>query len=247
MNRNMLGLGLTLLSAGALAASAEVPLEHAPIDLGNTASLQRGARNFVNYCMGCHSAQYMRYSRLAEDLGLSEAQVEEYLIFDDDTNIGELMTNAMDPAAAADWFGAPPPDLSLVARSRGPDWIYTFLKSYYADPNRPTGWNNTVFRNTAMPHVLWDLQGIRTLAHEETAADEHGDGHGGPSFEVVQAGSLSPEEYEQFVADLVNFLAYVGEPARLQRESVGVWVLLYLVLFTFLAWLLKKEYWRDVH
>ncbi|MDX1568890.1 MAG: cytochrome c1 [Xanthomonadales bacterium] len=238
-----------LFSGGAPAAGPEVPLQRASIDLGNTASLQRGAAIFVNNCMGCHSAQYMRYSRLAEDLELTEEQVNEFLIFDDDKKIGDVMTIAMEKEAAQGWFGAAPPDLSLVARSRGPDWVYTFLKSFHADASRPTGWNNTVFQNTAMPHVLWQQQGIQVVSHadDEAAEGDHGGHAAGPSFDVVQAGTMSAEEYDRLVTDLVNFLEYVGEPAKLKRESLGIWVMLYLVVFTFLAWLLKKEFWRDVH
>ena len=249
MNRLIFASMALLAAGGVFAAGAEVPLERPQLDLGNTASLQRGAAIFVNNCMGCHSAQYMRYSRLAEDLKLTEEQVDEYLIFDEDKKIGDVMTIAMANTDAQRWLGAAPPDLSLVARSRGTDWVYTFLKSFYADPSRPNGWNNTVFKNTSMPHVLWEQQGIQVVAHgdEEAQAEDDGGHASGPAFDVIQAGTMSAEEYDRYVTDLVNFLEYLGEPAKLKRQSLGIWVMLYLVVFTFLAWLLKREYWRDVH
>ncbi len=246
MNKAILMAASLCLSSGAIAAGGGVPLESANVDIQNTASLQRGAKLFANYCMGCHSLNYMRYSRLATDLELTEEQVTENLIFDRDKKIGDLMTIAMNQDDASEWLGAVPPDLSVVARSRGADWIYSFLKSYYVDPNRPTGWNNYVFENTSMPHVLWDLQGINVMP--EHGDDEEGDSHAGlPEFASVQAGSMSPEEYDETVRDLVNYIQYVGEPAALKRASMGVWVLLYISVFTFIAYLLKKEFWRDIH
>src|SRR5581483_6889781 len=180
-----------------------------------------GARLYFNYCAGCHSLQYLRYSRLAEDLQLSEEQVLKNFAF----------------------TGAKIGDLALEARAKGPDWIYNYLKAFYLDESRPSGWNNTVFPNVAMPNVLWELQGVQ---HATFAAAKPGDE---PKVEklVPGKGRLTPAEYDESVRDLTTFLAYVGEPAALKRESVGVWVVLYLAFFTFLAWLLKHEYWKDVH
>ena len=220
-------------------------LEQAQTDMGNIAAIQRGARLFVNYCQGCHSAQYMRYSRLAEDLGLTEAQVENNLIFSD-AKIGTTMQPARDADDQIAWFGAAAPDLSLISRSRGADWLYTYLKSFYVDPSRPLGWNNKLFPNVSMPHVLWEMQGIQTPVFE-THTDERGD-----AVEVLVGlhqetdGTQTEAQYAQTILDLVTFLEYMGEPAKLKRETIGVWVILYLALFTFLAYLLKAEFWRDV-
>lgn len=231
-------------SQSALAAGGG-DLEQAQTDMGNIAAIQRGARFFVNYCQGCHSAQYMRYSRLQEDLGLTEAQVEQNLIFSD-AKVGETMFTAMAADDQQAWFGAAAPDLSLTSRSRGADWLYTYLKSFYIDESRPLGWNNKLFANVSMPHVLWELQGIQEPVYE-TQLDERGD-----EVEVlvglkkVSEGTMSEAEYAQTILDLVTFLEYMGEPAKLKRESLGVWVILYLALFTFLAYLLKAEFWRDI-
>ncbi|MDJ0657610.1 MAG: cytochrome c1 [Xanthomonadales bacterium] len=244
--RSTLTAVLLLISGTALAAGAKVPLDQAQTDLGNMASIQRGAALYVNYCQGCHSAEYMLYSRLAEDLELTEEQVERNLILTG-AKIGEPMVSTMDPADATVWFGAPAPDLSVIARSRGVDWLYTYLRSFYVDPNRPIGWNNTVLANASMPHVLWQLQGIQEPVFE-TQTDETG-----VSKEVLvdlklaTPGAQTEAEYDRTIRDLVTYLEYQSEPAKLKRESMGVWVLLYLALFTFLAYLLKLEFWRDVH
>lgn len=234
-------LGFVLALAPALAFGSSGPaLEHSQINVNDTASMQRGAALFMNYCSGCHSLGFQRYSRMAQDLGLTEEQVTQNLIFTD-AKFGEPMRAAMTAAEGEKWFGKAPPDLSLVARSKlgGPDWTYTFLKSFYADPSRPSGWNNTVLAGASMPHVLWELQGVqRPVLNAEGHVER---------LELSSPGSQSPAEYDRTVRDLTNFLNYVGEPAAAKRRSVGVGVLALLVVFTFLAWLLKKEYWKDVH
>jgi ubiquinol-cytochrome c reductase cytochrome c1 subunit len=226
-------------SAG-LAAGAGPVLEAANNDVGNIASLQRGARNFVNFCMGCHSAQYVRYNRLAEDIGISEDQLVNNLMFAADKPF-ETMRIAMPPADAARWFGQAPPDLSLIARSRGTDYVYTFLKTFYLDDQRPGGVNNLVLPGASMPHVLWELQGLQRLVVTEDEA-----GHAVNSLEQVTTGSMSAEEYDQFVRDLVNFLDYISEPVQLERQRLGIWVLVFLLVFGLFAYLLKGEIWKDV-
>lgn len=243
MTKRLIALLLALAPMAAFAAS-DVKLEPSYVNLGNKASLQRGAALYMNYCAGCHSLQYQRYSRMAEDLGLTEDQVMTYLNFTE-RKFGETMTIAMDAGDGEAWFGKAPPDLSLVARAKlgGPDWVYTFLKSFYVDESRPTGWNNTVLPGASMPHVLWDLQGAQHPVHAQ--------GEGGIShierLELVQSGRLTEAQYDSAARDISAFLAYVAEPAALKRQSVGIWVVLFLAFFTLMAWLLKKEYWRDVH
>lgn len=243
MTKRLIALLLALAPMAAFAAG-DVKLEPSYVNLGNKASLQRGAALYMNYCAGCHSLQYQRYSRMAEDLGLTEDQVMTYLNFTQ-RKFGETMTIAMDAGDGEAWFGKAPPDLSLVARAKlgGPDWVYTFLKSFYVDESRPTGWNNTVLPGASMPHVLWDLQGAQHPVHAQ--------GEGGIShierLELVQSGRLTEAQYDSAARDISAFLAYVAEPAALKRQSVGIWVVLFLAFFTLMAWLLKKEYWRDVH
>jgi len=225
------------------AAELGYPLDHSPNDLRDLVSLQAGARTFVNYCMGCHGAQYMRYNRLTE-LGLTESQIRDNLMFTA-TKVGDTMKTAMPAKEAKGWFGVAPPDLSVVARSRGADWLYTYLRTFYRDPKTPSGWNNAVFPNVGMPHALWMLQGERALAME--AAKEPGE-HEGVEYKWshLSAGTESTVEYDATVRDLVNFLVYVGEPAAASRKAIGIVVLFVLgVLFIF-AWLLKHEYWKDV-
>jgi len=234
---------LVLVMGAPLAASAAgdgIALEHAGNDVGNVASLQRGARNFVNYCMGCHSAKYVRFNRLAKDLQLSEDQVIDNLMFAAE-KLHETMQVAMPPEDAARWFGRAPPDLTLMARARGTDYIYTFLKSFYLDDSRPTGVNNLVLAGASMPHVLWELQGLQRKTVEQDEA-----GHEHIRLEPVTEGSLTPEEYDQFVRDLVNFLDYTAEPMQLERQRLGFWVLLFLLVFGLFAYLLKAEIWKDV-
>lgn len=213
-------------------------------DVANAASLQRGARNFVNYCQGCHSAKYVRYNQLARDLGMTEQQVIDNLMFGA-ARPTETMDIAMRPADGERWFGIAPPDLSLMARSRGPDYIYNFLRSFYVDPARPAGVNNLMLPNAAMPDVLWELQGLQ----KATFAEE---GHKGATqlvfrkFEPVSPGKLTPEQYDEFVRDTVNFLDYIGEPMKLKRQSLGILVVAFLLVFGLFAYLLKHEIWKDV-
>jgi len=242
---------LKLLAALALLpslviASDHTPLDPAPIDNHDVVSLQRGAKTFVNYCMGCHSAAYMRYNRLT-DLGLTEQQIKDSLMFAGD-KIGDPMTIAMKRTDASKWFGAQPPDLSVVARSRGADWLYTYLRTYYRDESRATGWNNVAFPNVGMPHVLWEMQGEQVLeAVEHKEGEGHGGGHAAPKLVLERPGSLTPKQYDAMVADLVNFLVYMGEPARASRAQLGIIVLLFLGVALVFAYLLKKEFWKDVH
>jgi ubiquinol-cytochrome c reductase cytochrome c1 subunit len=214
-------------------------LEHANVNIRDTAAIQRGAQTFVNYCLSCHAASYMRYNRLAEDLGLSEELVMENLVFAD-VKIGDTMTVAMSAKDAAAWLGKAPPDLSLVSRSRGADWLYTYLLTFYQDPKG--GWNNLTFPNASMPHVLWPLQGIQKpvyATHDGHEVVDH--------LTLAKPGLESAGEYEDTVRDLVTFLEYLGEPAEVKRKNTGVWVLLYLALFALVSYALKAEYWRDVH
>lgn len=247
----MFALSASLLVSGAAVASGDsVHLESANVDIHNTSSLQRGAKYFVNYCMGCHALSYSRYNRIATDLGLTEDQVIKNLIFTRNADgepetVGSLMKNAISQKDSAEWFGAPPPDLSLVGRSRGSDWIYSYMKAFYVDPSRPMGVNNTVFPNVGMPHVLWELQGLQEKHCTKEGEGDHAVEH--CELKLVKPGSMSAPEYDQVVRDITNFLTYVGEPAKLHRISYGVFVLLFLGLFAIFAYFLKKEYWKDVH
>ncbi|MEM7707690.1 MAG: cytochrome c1 [Pseudomonadota bacterium] len=236
---------LALAAASAVMAAGNAELDHAQTDIGNVASLQRGAKLFVNYCQGCHGSQYMRYSRLGEDLDLTEEQIEENLIFSD-AKVGDVMLSAMDPVDQEVWLGAKAPDLSVVSRSRGVDWLYTYLRQFYIDPSRPIGWNNKAYPNANMPNVFWEMQGVRKAVYETHENDEGVEETKLVGFEQVTEGTMTEEEFDQTMLDLVSYLEYLGEPAKLQRESLGIWVLLYLALFTFVAYLLKKEFWKDV-
>jgi ubiquinol-cytochrome c reductase cytochrome c1 subunit len=215
-------------------------------DLTDQASLQRGARLFVNYCLSCHSAAFMRYNRMGADLGLTEDQVGENLLLASD-KIGETMKVAMRPGDGEQWFGQTPPDLTLVGRSRGADWLYTYLLTFYDDPTRPFGVNNLAFPQVGMPHVLWELQGRQAPVYREVAQGDGTVSHSIERLELVQEGKLTEAEYRDAVRDLVNFLDYMGEPVRLERERLGVWVLAFLVIFFVTAYALKREYWKDVH
>lgn len=210
-------------------------------DVTDVASLQRGATNFVNYCLGCHSVKYMRYSRMAEDLGISDAQLRASLI-PTAAKPTDYMLSSFPAADAEAWFGLAPPDLSLTARAKGPDYIYRFLKGFYVDTTKPTGTNNLALDGTAMPAVLSDLEGVKAAVFSENASGVRHVEH----FDEVAPGRLSAAEFDGFVRDTVNFLDYVGEPAQVQRRGVGIWVVMFLLAFTVLAWLLKAEYWRDV-
>ncbi len=222
----------------AFASENELRLDRAPNKTGDVAALQHGAQLFVNYCLNCHSASYMRYNRL-RDIGLSDQQIKENLLFTAD-KVGEPMTIAMRRDDAKRWFGVAPPDLSVVARSRtseagsGADWLYTYLRSFYRDDTRPSGWNNVVFANVAMPHALWQLQG------EQVLGEDH-------KLKLEVPGTLKPAEYDAAVADLVAYLQYMGEPAAHTRKQLGVYVLIFLAAFFVLAYALKREFWKDIH
>lgn len=228
------------------AASGGAHLDDANIDLSDQASLQRGAKYFVNYCLSCHSAKYQRYNRMAKDLGLTEDEVKDNLMFTTD-KIGNTMTIAMDPVAAASWFGTAPPDLSVIARARGVDWLYTYFRSFYLDDSRPFGVNNIVFPDVGMPHVLWDLQGAQKAIYKTEKDSAGNDREVFDHFEQVTPGSMSPEEYDTMARDLTAFISYIGEPIQMERQRLGKWVLLFIAVFFVLAYLLKKEYWKDVH
>lgn len=204
----------------------------APIDATDYASLQRGARTFVNSCLNCHSANYMRYNRL-KDIGLTEAQIKDNLLFAGE-KVGDTMRVAINPKDAKKWFGVAPPDLSVEVRARGADWVYAYLRSFYRDSTTPTGWNNTVYDKVAMPHVLYELQGEQVLNHETH------------QLELVKPGKLSPSEYNTYVGDLTNFMAFMAEPAKQQRKHLGVWALLFLGVLLVLTIKLKKAYWKDI-
>ena len=241
-------LSVLLLVAPALVAASGggVHLDKANIDLTNKESLQRGARTFVNYCMGCHSAKYQRYNRLGRDLGISDEDIIDNLMFAGEKT-GDLMDIAMTKEMGKKWFGAAPPDLTLVARVRGNDWLYTYLRTFYQDDSRPFGVNNQVFRSVGMPNVLWELQGTQKAVYE-TVIDDDGHEHQVlEGVELEEAGSQTPAEFDRTVRDLVNFLAYMGEPIKLERQSLGIKVMLFLFVFFIVAYLLKKEYWKDIH
>jgi ubiquinol-cytochrome c reductase cytochrome c1 subunit len=246
MKRQLLAILLLVSPAFALASGGDVHLDAANIDPTNRDSLQRGAKIFVNYCLGCHSAKYQRYNRLARDLGVSEEMVMENLMFTGD-NIGDQMDIAMAKSMGKKWFGAAPPDLTLVSRVRGADWLYTYLRTFYQDDSRPFGVNNQVFDNVGMPNVLWQLQGVQKPIYKTETDDEGHEHQILEGVELVEAGTQSPEEFDRTVRDLVNFLAYMGEPIKLERQSLGIKVLLFLLVFFIVAYLLKKEYWKDVH
>ncbi len=238
------------LSTGALAAEGGIAWDKAPVKTSDHASLQNGAKLFVNYCLNCHSAAFMRYNRL-QDIGLSAEQIKDNLLFTTD-KVGETMKAAIDPKQAKEWFGANPPDLTLIARSRaavgkgsGADYLYTFLRTFYPDETKATGWNNLAFPSVGMPHVLWELQGQRRPIME--VKEDHG--HKVEVFkgwQQVTPGTMTPLQYEQAIGDLVNFLQWMGEPAQNTRVRVGVWVLLFLLGFTVIAWRLNAAYWKDI-
>ena len=250
MKKLILSLIAALAFTGAVHANEEaVVWDKAPNHLNDLPALQNGAKLFVNYCLNCHSAAFMRYNRL-RDIGLTEQQIKDNLLFATD-KVGDTMKSAIDPRQAKDWFGGVPPDLTLIARSRsghggtGMDYLYTYMRTFYRDPTRPTGWNNLTFPNVGMPHVLWQLQGEREPQFE--TREEHG--HEAKVFmgwKQVSPGTMTPLQYDQAVADLVNYLTWMSEPAQNSRVRVGVWVLLFLLVFTGIAWRLNAAYWKNV-
>jgi ubiquinol-cytochrome c reductase cytochrome c1 subunit len=236
---------VTLLVASFSVKASEGPqLEHAPINPDNQASLQRGAKIFVNYCLNCHSAAYMRYNRL-QDIGLTQDQIKENLLFAGD-KVGETMKVAMPKKDSKEWFGVTPPDLTVEARARGADWLYAYLRGFYRDDSRPTGWNNLVYEKVAMPHVLWQLQGDQVLKTEEVvnAKGEKSEEH---HLLLVKPGKLSTAEFDATIADLVNYLVYMSEPAKAMRLHLGLLVLLFLSVLFVVSYYLKKEFWKDIH
>ena len=273
MNRIIAAIAFALMPLVALGAGGGAPPMSADTDITNQKSLQSGARVFVNYCMGCHSMAFMRYSRLADDIGLDRDLVAKNLMFTTD-KIGDTMTIAMRADDASGWFGVPPPDLSVIARARGVDWLYTYLTTFYSDSNpaRPFGVNNIMFPDVGMPHVLWPLQGVQSYVkaeRPEAVVSEHieaiephekglrlqtavttDDGettHVTDMLEVTIPGSMQPGQFRKSVRDLVNFLDYAGEPAKLARFQIGYWVIILLAVFALVARALYKDYWRDVH
>src|SRR5690554_1344747 len=242
--KSTLLVAASLWSVATLAAGPTVPLDKAKIDLHDKASLQRGAQLFMNYCLGCHSMQYQRYNRTFKDLEIPEELGMENLQFTGE-KVGDLITNAMASTDASNWFGTPAPDLTLVSRVRGADFIYTYLRSFYADDSRPFGVNNDVFENVGMPHVLEELQGTPRRVYEQRMVD----GEMTDVYVGIRAdgnGTMSPEEFDQAMLDLTNFLVYTGEPMILERQRMGYFVIGFLIVFLILTILLKKEYWRDI-
>jgi ubiquinol-cytochrome c reductase cytochrome c1 subunit len=227
-------------AAGEAEAAAPVPWEnwHAGNNVADVGSLQRGARNFMNYCIGCHSLKYMRYQRMGDDLDIPTAALSADLVAPGSTNL-DYIVSSMPAADAANWFGKTPPDLSLIARSRSPDYIYRFLKTFYSDPSRSTRSDNLAYPSTAMPAVLSDLEGVKAAVLGPTKLFDH--------FQTVSTGTVTAEQFDGFVRDTVNFLDYVGDPSQVERRSIGLWVVLFLLLLSAFALALKKEYWKDVH
>ncbi|MFQ3246106.1 MAG: ubiquinol-cytochrome c reductase cytochrome c1 subunit [Arenicella sp.] len=248
-------MGSSAFAAGGHGAA----VDEVHMNMSDKASLQSGAKIFVNYCLSCHSAQYSRYNRVAKDLDIPLWQLKENLMFTTEKE-GDLMTTTMPAEDAKAWFGVAPPDLSLVARVRSPDWIYTYLRAFYLDESSPSGWNNSLFENVAMPHAMYELQGVQKVVGK-VEADSHGaiDAHassdavgdhkvvGDTIFELSHPGKLSPAEFDKSMADLTAFLSYMAEPSQLQRKTIGVYTIAFLIILLLLCILLKKEYWRDVH
>jgi ubiquinol-cytochrome c reductase cytochrome c1 subunit len=243
---------LALLPVLVFASGGEFPLDKAPDRTNDMAALQRGAKLFVNYCLNCHGAASMRFNRL-RDIGLSEEQIKQNLLFSTD-KVGDTMKSNLSVKDGKEWFGAAPPDLSVIARAKaselgsGADYLYTYLRTYYRDDTRATGWNNMVFPNVGMPHVLWELQGERkpVFVEEKDPHDHTKVLHKFEKFEQVKSGTLKPEEFDSAVADLVSFLVYVGEPARSKRISLGVAVMIFLLFFIAIAWKLNAVYWKNI-
>lgn len=239
--KSLLTTLLLVLTANVYASGGSVKLESADIDLSDTASLERGAKHYVTYCLGCHALKHIRYKRIAFDLNLDEGEILKN-VAPHGAGIYDQMRSAMDTHDAEKWFGTTPPDLSLIARSRGADWIYSYLKGFYADKSKPTGTNNFVFKDVAMPNVFWQQQGI------QVPVIRNEDGHDVVAeLKLEEPGQLSPKEFDTLVNDLTNFLVYVGEPVQMERQSMGKYVLFFLLMIIVLSYLLKKEYWKDIH
>ncbi len=250
MKKIILSLALAIgVVFGVQAATGGIAWDKAPSKINDVASLQNGAKVFVNYCLSCHSAAYMRFNRL-KDIGLTDQQIKDNLLFTTD-KVGETMKAAIDPRQAKEWFGANPPDLTVIARSRagaggtGADYLYTFLRTYYVDDTKVTGWNNLAFPNVGMPHALWELQGKRIPVYETVESHGH-EAHVFKGWQQITPGTMSPVEYDEMVGDLVNYLQWMAEPAQNTRVRVGVWVLLFLSVLTLFAWRLNAAFWKDV-
>ena len=247
MKLRLITLLLALLPMTGFGASASrMDMDHVEVNLNDKMALQNGAKLFVNYCLSCHSAEYMRYNRMAADLEIPEEVVLKNMVFNGG-KIGDLMTTTMSAEDGTAWFGVAPPDLSLIGRLRDPEWLYNYLRSFYLDPSSPSGWNNVVFENVAMPHALYELQGQRKAVFKTVKDPEGNESLKLDYFETIKPGKMSLEEYDKAMQDLTSFLVYLGEPAKMVRHKYGIWVILFLLGFTALAYALKKEYWRDVH
>jgi ubiquinol-cytochrome c reductase cytochrome c1 subunit len=250
MKKFLISLCLVLgIALPAFAATDMIPLDKAPNKLNDLSSLQNGAKIFVNYCLNCHAASYMRFNRL-KDIGLTDKQIKDNLLFTTD-KVGDTMKISMDAKQGKDWFGGNPPDLTVIARSRsgqggtGADYLYTYLRTYYRDDTKATGWNNLAFPNVGMPHVLWELQGQRRPVYKEVI--QHG--HPTPVFagwQQITPGKMTAVEYDTAVADLVNYMQWMSEPAQTTRVQIGVWVMLFLLIFMVIAWRLNASYWKDI-
>ncbi len=247
MRKFFLTLMIALIPAWASAAGGgDIHLDKANIDLNSKESLQRGAKLFVNYCLSCHSASHQRYNRMGRDLGISDELVMENMVFTG-AKVGDLMHVAARPEDGKAWFGAAPPDLTLIARSRGVDWLYTYLRTFYVDEKRPFGVNNEVFPSVGMPHVLWELEGLKKAVVETTVDEDGNEHHKITGYEMIQPGTMTPDEYDRAMRDLVAYMSYMGEPIQLERKRIGVWVLLFLSILFVVSYLMKKEYWKDIH
>jgi len=256
MNKIIVAFLMSMLPVLAMAAGGGMQNDKVDIDLNNKASLQNGAKLFVNYCLSCHSAKAMRYNRMARDLGLTDKQVVDNMIFTADyskkpngepNKIGSLMEVAMQTKDAKQWFGTKIPDLSVVARARGADWLYTYLRTFYIDESRPFGVNNQRFPSVGMPHVMWELEGLKKPVYENHKGADGKDHKVITGFETVVPGKMSKVEFDNAIRDMVNYMVYMGEPALLERKTIGVWVMLFLVLFFFVSYAMKKEFWKDIH
>jgi ubiquinol-cytochrome c reductase cytochrome c1 subunit len=245
MKKHVLSILMLVFAPAWAFAAGGVHLDKANIDPKNRQSQQRGARLFVNYCLSCHSAELMRYERIGKDLDINEKMLKENLIFTGG-KAGDLMTVATAAADSKEWFGTVPPDLTVIARSRGVDWLYTYMRSFYRDDSKLIGVNNLVFPDVGMPHVLWELQGWQEPVIT-TTKDEEGNEHKMIELELAEPGTLTPKEYDRAIRDLVNFLDYMGEPYKYERQHLGVRVIMFLLVFLVIAYLMKKEFWKDVH
>jgi len=250
MKKFLISLCLVLgVAMPAFASSDMIPLDKAPNKLNDLSALQNGAKIFVNYCLNCHAAAYMRFNRL-NDIGLTDKQIKDNLLFTTD-KVGDTMKISMDAKQGKDWFGGNPPDLTVIARSRagqggtGADYLYTYLRTYYRDDTKATGWNNLAFPNVGMPHVLWELQGQRRPIYQEV--EQHGHTiHVVKGWEQITPGKMTAVEYDAAVGDLVNYLQWMSEPAQNTRVRIGVWVMLFLLIFMVIAWRLNATYWKDI-